>query len=148
MARSDPDLLIRAAEAGDRRALARIMTAVETGDADGVAVVRRPYPRAGHAMVVGGTGAPGSGKTTLVDRLVEEARRAGLEVAVVLVDPSSPFSGGAILGDRIRMTRHASDDGVFVRSMAARRSLGGLAEGTARLVTALDGLGKDVIIVE
>lgn len=131
---------------GDRRALSRLITMVESGDA--VSVVSDLYRRAGSAWVVGVTGAPGSGKSSLVDRLVGEFRRRGKTVATVLVDPSSPFTGGALLGDRVRMQAHVSDPGVYMRSMASRGHLGGLADTTAQVVTVLAAVGFEVVMVE
>ena len=112
------------------------------------AVLRRLYGRTGRAHVVGITGAPGSGKSTLADRLVEAARRQGLGVGVVAVDPSSHLSGGAVLGDRVRMQRHARDPKVFIRSLATRGSLGGLSRSVFDTVTVLDAMGKDLILIE
>lgn len=139
--------LLEAATAGDRRALGRLVSAVEDDTAAGRAALAAIYPQGGEAWLTGVTGAPGAGKSTLVDLIVERARPA-LQVAVVAVDPSSPFSGGAVLGDRVRMQRHTEDDGVFIRSMANRGHLGGIAEATPRVVTLLDGLGYDEIIIE
>jgi LAO/AO transport system kinase len=110
--------------------------------------LRDLFPRTGRAYVVGLTGAPGAGKSSLTDRLVAHHRAAGRTVGVVAVDPTSPFSGGAILGDRIRMQDHALDPGVFIRSMATRGNLGGLSRSTADVVAVMDGMGKDVILVE
>jgi LAO/AO transport system kinase len=143
-----PDPLLAAVEAGEARAVARLITRLESGDARGRQMLQSLHRRLGRAHVVGVTGAPGTGKSTIVDRLIEAYRRAGLRVAVVAVDPTSPFTGGAILGDRIRMQRHAADKGVFIRSMGTRGALGGLAVHTADAVQALDGAGFDVILVE
>jgi LAO/AO transport system kinase len=140
--------LADAAVAGDRRALARLLTAVEAASAVGEAAVRILHTRAGHAHVVGVTGAPGSGKSTLVNAMLRELRARGRSVAVVAVDPSSPISGGALLGDRVRMQEHATDGDVFIRSMAARGHAGGLAATTDTAVIVLDAAGFDVIIVE
>jgi LAO/AO transport system kinase len=136
--------------AGEERALARAITLVEAGDAAGAALVRRVRREAGgrRAHVIGVTGAPGSGKSTLVDRLVERSRSAGRRVAVVAIDPSSPFTGGAILGDRIRMTRWHGDHGVFIRSMAARGHLGGLAAATLQVIAVMTAFGFDDVVVE
>ncbi len=134
--------------AGDRAALARAITAVENETADAPALYAAIYPHLGKALVVGVTGPPGVGKSTLVDAYVDELRRRGATVGVVAVDPSSPVSGGAILGDRIRMGRHATDPEVFVRSMASRGHLGGLSRTAARVIDVLDAAGKDVIVVE
>jgi LAO/AO transport system kinase len=140
--------LADAAVAGDRRALARLLTAVEASSPVGEAAVRILHPRAGRAHVVGVTGAPGSGKSTLVNAMLRELRARGRTVAVVAVDPSSPITGGALLGDRVRMQEHATDDGVFIRSMAARGHAGGLAATTDTAVIVLDAAGFDVIVVE
>ena len=134
--------------AGERTAISRAITAVENETAEARQVHAAIYPRLGGALVVGVTGAPGTGKSTLTGAYIGELRRRGRRVGVVAVDPSSPASGGALLGDRIRMTEHAADEGVFVRSLAARGHLGGLSLTTARVVDVLDAAGKDVIIVE
>jgi LAO/AO transport system kinase len=141
------DLLDRAGT-GDKRALARVLTVVENDEPGAADIVRRTFAKAGRALVLGITGPPGGGKSTLVARLVGAYRGAGKRVAVVAVDPSSPFTGGAILGDRIRMQSRALDEGVFIRSMASRGHAGGLARTTARVVSVLDALGNDVVIVE
>lgn len=133
---------------GDRLALARLMSGVEAGRADARAALRDLFSRTGRAHVVGVTGPPGSGKSTLTTRLAAELRQRGKRVGVVAVDPTSPFSGGAILGDRIRMMELHSDPGVFVRSMATRGTLGGLARSTMDVVALLDAFGKDVVLVE
>jgi LAO/AO transport system kinase len=138
-----PDPIFR-----DARAIARAISLVEDETAEGAALVARIYPRTGHAYLVGVTGAPGSGKSTLVDRLTVEIRRAGLSVGIIAVDPTSPFTGGAILGDRVRMTTHAGDAGVFIRSMATRGHLGGLARATGDAALILDAAGKDIILIE
>lgn len=146
MVGSDPltDLVL----AGDARAVARAISVVEDEAAAGAALIGRLFSHTGRAYLIGVTGAPGVGKSTLVDRLVAEARRAGLTVGVLAVDPTSPFSGGAILGDRVRMSTHANDAGVFVRSMATRGHLGGLAAATSDAALVLDASGKDVVIIE
>ena len=130
------------------RALARAITVIENDDAAAAALVSALYPRTGRAHVIGVTGPPGSGKSTLVDVLAAVIRKEGLSVGIVAVDPSSPFTGGAVLGDRVRMQRHAGDPGVFIRSMASRKNPGGLAPATRDVVRALDAFGRDVIMVE
>jgi LAO/AO transport system kinase len=133
---------------GEVRALARAISLVESGDRAGQELLAEMRERGGTARVIGVTGAPGSGKSTLTDALVGEARATGSRVAVVAVDPSSPFTGGAILGDRIRMTRWHADDHVFIRSMAARGHLGGLAAASLQVVALLDSVGFDTIFLE
>ena len=128
--------------------MARAISLVEDETPAGAALIGQIFSHTGRAYIVGITGAPGAGKSTLVDRLVLEIRRAGLTVGVVAIDPTSPFTGGAILGDRVRMSVHPGDDGVFIRSMATRGNLGGLARATADAVLVLDAAGKDVVIVE
>ena len=140
--------LCDAALAGDRRALARLLTAVENRSAVAEPALRTLYPRAGQAHVVGITGPPGAGKSTLVAALIGELRSAGRSVAVVAVDPSSPITGGALLGDRVRMQAYADDDGVFIRSMAARGHAGGLASTTGAATAVLDAVGFDLVLVE
>ncbi len=134
--------------AGDRLALARAITAVESEGGAAAPVLRALYPHLGRARVVGVTGAPGAGKSTLVNAYIAELRRRGQTVGVVAVDPSSPLSGGAILGDRIRMTAHSGDPGVFVRSLAARGHLGGLSRAASRVIDVMDAAGRDVVVVE
>ena len=134
--------------AGDSRAVARAISVVEREDAASAALIGRLFARTGRALVVGLTGAPGVGKSTLVDRLTATFRREGLRVGVLAVDPTSPFSGGAILGDRIRMQGHAADEGVFVRSMATRGQLGGLSRATDDARIVLDAAGTDVVLIE
>jgi len=141
------DLLARA-RGGDKRSIARLLSVVEN-DAPGAAeAMRALYPQTGRAQIVGITGPPGGGKSTLVNRLAGMYRERAPRVAIVAVDPSSPFTGGAILGDRIRMRERFLDDGVFIRSMASRGHAGGLARATARVVNVLDALGTDVVLVE
>ena len=137
-----------AAVAGDRRALARLLTAVENRTPTAEAALRRLYPGTGRAHLVGITGAPGAGKSTLVAALIAEARAVGRAVAVVAVDPSSPITGGALLGDRVRMQAYASDDGVFIRSMASRGHAGGLAATSTSAATVLDAAGFDLVLLE
>ncbi len=134
--------------AGDRRALARAITWVENGAAEAYELIRHLYPRTGQAHIVGITGPPGAGKSTLVDRLAGYFRSQGKSVAIIAVDPSSPFSGGAILGDRIRMQRSLSDPGIFMRSLASRGHLGGVSTATSDVVTLMDAFGFEVILVE
>jgi LAO/AO transport system kinase len=143
-----PAELARRLLGGERLALARLMSAVEAGLPDAQAALRCLYPRTGRAHVVGITGPPGSGKSTLATRLAAEYRRRQATVGIVAVDPTSPFSGGALLGDRVRMMELHSDPDVFVRSMATRGVVGGLARSTADMVVLLDAFGKDVILVE
>ena len=133
---------------GQRRAVARALTAVENGLPGAADLVDALYPRTGRAWRVGVTGPPGAGKSTLTDRLVGALRGRGQTVAVVAVDPSSPFTGGALLGDRVRMDRWAEDDGVFVRSLAARGALGGLSEAAEAACDVLDAAGYDAVLVE
>ncbi|HEU4939595.1 MAG TPA: methylmalonyl Co-A mutase-associated GTPase MeaB [Vicinamibacterales bacterium] len=142
-----PSLSARVLE-GDPRALARAISLVEDEAAAGAELVRQIFPHTGRAYLVGITGAPGSGKSTLVDRLTAAIRTKGQTVGVVAVDPTSPFSGGAILGDRVRMQAHAGDAGVFIRSMATRGHLGGLARATGEVALVLDAAGKDIVIIE
>ena len=134
--------------AGERQVLARAITAVENESAEANAILGAIFPHLGQALVIGVTGATGSGKSTLVGALITELRGRAMSVGVVAVDPSSPFSGGAILGDRIRMQEHAGDDGVFVRSLASRGHLGGLSRTAARVVDVMDAAGKEVVVVE
>jgi LAO/AO transport system kinase len=133
---------------GSQLAGARLIRLLEEGDAEGIEGLKILYPHTGKAFILGITGPPGAGKSTLVDRIIAEFRDRDLKVGVVAVDPSSPFSGGAILGDRVRMQRHATDDGVFVRSMATRGHLGGLSKATGEAVLVLDAMGYDVILIE
>jgi LAO/AO transport system kinase len=133
---------------GSQLAGARLIRMLEDGDPDGIEGLKVLYPHTGRAFILGITGPPGAGKSTLVDRVIAEFRGRGMKVGVVAVDPSSPFSGGAILGDRVRMQRHATDEGVFVRSMATRGHLGGLSKATGEAVLVLDAMGFDVILIE
>jgi LAO/AO transport system kinase len=140
--------LVERVLAGDVRATARLMRDLDDRLPSAEQHLRQLWPRTGRAWVVGLTGAPGAGKSTLTDRLIAHHRKAGRTVGVVAVDPTSPFTGGAILGDRIRMQDHATDPGVFIRSLGTRGHLGGLSRSTADLVAVLDAMGKDVILVE
>ena len=142
------DDLTKGVRAGDRRALARAISLVENGDPLAYPLVRGLYPETGRARVIGVTGPPGVGKSSLIGALVEHLRAGDRSVGVVSVDPSSPYSRGALLGDRIRLSDHFLDPGVFIRSMGTRGHLGGLAETTLQAVLLLDASGKDVIFVE
>jgi LAO/AO transport system kinase len=133
---------------GDVRSAARLMSMVENGAAEAILALKLLYPHTGNAYVIGVTGPPGSGKSTLTDRMTEELRRLGKTVGIVAVDPTSPFTGGAILADRIRMQRHSLDSGVFIRSMATRGQLGGLARATNDVVDILDATGKEYVLIE
>lgn len=133
---------------GDQRALARIITLVENDAPERPELLANLHPRTGRAHVVGVTGAPGVGKSTLVDQLAAEARRRGKTVGIVAVDPSSPFSGGAVLGDRIRMEHGAADRGVFIRSLSARGHAGGVSAATGDVIAVLDAFGFDLVLVE
>ncbi len=140
--------LVEAALRGDRRALARLLSAVENGTAEGQEALRRLFPRTGQAHIVGITGAPGAGKSTLVGKLAREFRRRGHRLAIVAVDPTSPYSGGALLGDRLRMRDLLTDEGVFIRSMASRGHPGGVAAATRDVTALLDAIGFPLILVE
>jgi LAO/AO transport system kinase len=133
---------------GDQLAGSKLMRMLEEGDPEGVEGLKDLYAHTGNAFVLGVTGAPGCGKSTLISHTITELRQRDLKVGVVAVDPSSPLSGGAFLGDRIRMHRHTEDQGVFIRSMATRGHLGGLSKTTAETVLVLDAMGYDVIIIE
>lgn len=133
---------------GSRRALARLISLVENSAPGKEQILQRLFPHTGRAYLIGITGAPGAGKSSLVDRLLKEMRREGCTVGVIAVDPTSPFTGGAILGDRIRMQEHALDSGIFIRSMGTRGSLGGLSRATREAVQLMDAFGKDLIIIE
>jgi LAO/AO transport system kinase len=134
--------------AGDKRALARAITLIENDDPQGWELVREVFPRTGRARIVGLTGPPGVGKSTLIGALTAEMRKAEREVAVLSIDPSSPFTRGALLGDRIRLSDHFLDAGVFIRSMASRGALGGLSEATLQAALLMDASGKDDVFIE
>ena len=142
------DSVIDRITAGDLNAVARAISKVEDGAADAAGLMKKVFPRTGRALVVGITGAPGAGKSSLVDKLAMIYRQRGERVGIIAVDPSSPFSGGAILGDRIRMQALSLDKGVFIRSMATRGNLGGLARATVDAVAILDAAGYEKIIIE
>ena len=142
------DALVQGVLAGDKRSVARLLTHVENRTAVAFTALRELYPHAGKAQTIGVTGLPGAGKSSLVYRLTAEYRKRGASVGVIAIDPSSPFTKGAVLGDRVRMQALTSDTGVFIRSMATRGAMGGLAAGTIDAMTLLDAYGCDVIIVE
>jgi LAO/AO transport system kinase len=133
---------------GDKRALARAISLVENQSPQAIDIIKTVFPKVGNAHIIGITGPPGSGKSTLVDKLIGVYRKQDISVGVVAVDPSSPFSGGAILGDRIRMLQYTDDEGVFIRSMASRGSLGGLSIAAASCINLFDAFGYEKIIVE
>jgi len=133
---------------GNIRAAARLMRDIDDNRPQAVADLKQLYPRTGKAYIVGITGPPGAGKSTLVDQLTASFRARGNKVGVVAIDPTSPFTGGAILGDRIRMNRHATDEGVFIRSLATRGALGGLSRSTSDVALVMDALGMDIVIIE
>lgn len=141
-------VLAEQVRSGDLRLAARLIRDLDDRLPMARAVLQKLWPHTGRAFVLGITGNPGAGKSTVVDSLIAHYRRSGLRVGVVAIDPSSPFSGGAILGDRIRMQRHALDDGVFIRSMASRGHLGGLSRSTGEVVAVLDAIGFDIVIIE
>jgi len=145
---TDFEQLIKGVLRGDRRFIAKTITLIENDLPESQKVVSLLYPKTGKAHIVGVTGPPGSGKSTLIQKLVEELRRRRKTVGIVAVDPSSPFTGGAFLGDRVRMQEHSTDEGVFIRSMATRGSAGALAKATKDAVRVLDASGKDVVVVE
>ena len=144
----DPQTLLDQARGGDRAALARLLSLIERGGDEARVISRLAYPLGGGAYTVGLTGAPGAGKSTLTSALIGHLRAAATEVSVLAIDPSSPFSGGAILGDRVRMQDHATDPGVFIRSMATRGHLGGLSLATPEAIRLLDAVGKEWVLVE
>jgi LAO/AO transport system kinase len=133
---------------GDIRAASRLMRDIDDRIPSALQSLKELYPKTGRAYIVGITGPPGSGKSTIVDKMVDIFRKEGKSLGIVAVDPSSPFSGGAILGDRIRMQRHATDEGVFIRSLATRGCLGGLSRSTQDIINVMDAMGKDIILVE
>ena len=145
---SEHEELLEGLLAGQHRALARVISIIENRTPGYRDLVAALYPHTGSATVIGVTGSPGAGKSTLVDKLAESYRERGLTVGIIAIDPSSPFTGGAVLGDRIRMASSVGDMDVFVRSMSARGRLGGVSTATADAVTAMDAFGKDVIVVE
>jgi LAO/AO transport system kinase len=144
----EPEALVSAADGGDPRALARLVSLVENGSPQLRRVMKLIAPRTGQARVIGLTGAPGVGKSTITGALVRAYRGRGLRVGVLAVDPTSPFTGGALLGDRVRMQEHATDGGVFIRSMASRGHLGGLSWAAPQALRILDAAGFDVVLVE
>lgn len=144
----DIEKLLSAITSGQVRAGAKLISRIERDEEGLVPLLRALYRAGGHARIVGVTGPPGAGKSTLINKLVGYWRSEGVRVAVLAVDPSSPFTGGAVLGDRLRMTDHFGDDGVFIRSMASRGQLGGLAKATGDAITVLDAMRWDVVLVE
>jgi LAO/AO transport system kinase len=140
--------LIQQLRASDPRALSRAISTVENRSSGWSELLKALFPHTGHARVLGLTGAPGAGKSTLVDQLAKHYRKQNRSVGIIAVDPTSPYTGGAILGDRIRMQDHFSDPGIYIRSMATRGSLGGLARSTADVATVLDASGRDLIMIE
>jgi LAO/AO transport system kinase len=133
---------------GNPRAVARAISLIENNHGQARAVMKNIFPYTGRSLILGLTGSPGSGKSTLVDQMIEQFLNSGRKVGIIAVDPSSPFTGGAILGDRIRMMRHSIDENIFIRSMATRGHLGGLAKATGEAISVLEASGKDIIIVE
>ena len=146
--KSEIQNLVERVASGDVRALARAITLVENRAPESLELLKALFPETGRAQVIGLTGSPGAGKSTLVDQLAREYRKQQKTVGIVAVDPTSPYSGGAILGDRIRMGSHYADPGIYIRSMATRGSLGGLARTTADVTSVLDASGRDVILIE
>ncbi|WXG47704.1 MAG: methylmalonyl Co-A mutase-associated GTPase MeaB [Candidatus Atabeyarchaeum deiterrae] len=133
---------------GDRRALGKLITLIDDGAPEGIEAIVKLFPKTGHAQIIGITGSPGVGKSSLINALTRQLRDRGKTVGIIAVDPSSPFSGGALLGDRIRMQDHFTDEGVFIRSLASRGSLGGLSKSVNNVIRLLDAFGRDIIIVE
>ena len=146
----DPDLAatVAAVTAGQIRAGTRLISRIERGDEGVTPILRELFLRGGHGRVIGVTGPPGAGKSTLINRMVGHWRKQGRSVAVLAIDPSSPFTGGAVLGDRLRMGDHSGDPGVFIRSMASRGQLGGLAKAAGDALTVLEAMPWDVVLVE
>jgi len=140
--------LVQGVLRGNRRSIAKTITLVENNEPEARKIVSMLYPKTGKAHIIGITGPTGSGKSTLIEKLIRELRKRGKTVGVVAVDPTSPFTGGAFLGDRVRMQEHSTDEGVFIRSMANRNAPGGLAKATKDVIRVLDASGEDVIIVE
>jgi LAO/AO transport system kinase len=140
--------LVDQVRAGDTRALARAISTVENRSPGGAELLKALFPHSGHARILGLTGPPGAGKSTLVDQLARYYRKESRSVGIIAVDPTSPYTGGAILGDRIRMQDHFADPGIYIRSMATRGSLGGLARTTADVATVLDASGRDLVMIE
>lgn len=143
-----PENLVKEMLGANRRALARAISLIENDAPEKEAILGQLFPHTGRAHSIGITGPPGAGKSSLVDRLAAYARKLGLTLGIIAVDPTSPFSGGALLGDRIRMQAHALDPGVFIRSMGTRGSLGGLARNTKQVMQVLDAFGRDLVVVE
>jgi LAO/AO transport system kinase len=133
---------------GNRRSVAKTITLIENNEVEALKIISMLYPKTGKAHVIGVTGPTGSGKSTLIEKLIKELRKRGKTVGVVAVDPTSPFTGGAFLGDRVRMQEHSTDEGVFIRSMANRNASGGLAKATKDVIRVLDASGKDTVLVE
>ncbi len=133
---------------GDIRAASKLMREIDDGLPEAFETLKELYPYIGKAYIIGITGPPGSGKSTIIDKMIDLFRKEGKTIGIIAIDPTSPFTGGAILGDRIRMQRHATDDGVFIRSLATRGSLGGLSRSTQEIINVMDAMGKEIIIVE
>ncbi|MDO9507908.1 MAG: methylmalonyl Co-A mutase-associated GTPase MeaB [Thermovirgaceae bacterium] len=140
--------MIEKALQGDPRSIARLITMIESESLSSVEIMKLIYPRSGKAHIIGVTGSPGAGKSTLLDKLITHISHSGLTIGVIAVDPSSPFTGGAVLGDRLRMQSHSLEPDVFIRSMGTRGSLGGLSRGTYEAALILDACGKDVVLIE
>jgi len=145
---ADIDVYIDRLYSGDRRSAARLMTIIEQGGPIAVEIIKKIFPKTGKAWIIGVTGSPGAGKSTLISNLIELYLQQNLKIGVIMVDPSSPFSGGAILGDRIRLKSHFSNENLFVRSMANRAHLGGLAVATRDIIKIMEAWGADLIIIE